>query len=151
MEKVLDENQTREQAGFSQGYSTVDQLHRINQLIEKFNDFKRPLCIGYIDYENAFDFIEHEAIFKALRSTGIYETYIIILKDIYTLATARVHMGNQVSEEIIINSKRHEVGRPNFPKVIHSNNSGDLTNAQLEEKGIYTDGEKYSEMTLSLV
>ena len=63
MEKVLDENQPREQAGFRQGYSTVDHLQTINRLIEKCNEFKRPLCIGYIDYEKAFDSIEHQAIF----------------------------------------------------------------------------------------
>ena len=92
MEKVLDENQPREQAGFRKGYSTVDHLQTINQLIENCNEFKRPLCIRYIDYERAFDSIEHEAIFKALRSMGINKTYITILEDIYTGATARVHI-----------------------------------------------------------
>ena len=84
MEKVLDENQPREQAGFRSGYSTVDHLQRINQLIEKCNEFKRPLCIGYIDCEKAFDSIEHEAIFKASRSIATNETFITILEDTYT-------------------------------------------------------------------
>ena len=84
MERVLDENQPREQAGFRKGYSTVDYLQTINELIEKCNEFSRPLCIGYIDYEKAFDSIEHKAIFKALRSIGINETYITILGDTYT-------------------------------------------------------------------
>ena len=61
MERVLDENQPRKQAGFRKGYSTVDHLQTINQLIEKCNGFKRPLCIGYIDYEKTFDSIEHKA------------------------------------------------------------------------------------------
>ena len=68
MEKVLDENQSREQAGFKKGYSTVDHLQTVNQLIEKCNELKRSLCIGYIDNGKAFDSIEHEVIFKALRS-----------------------------------------------------------------------------------
>ena len=76
MERVLYENQPRELAGFRKGYSTIDHL----QLIEKCNEFKRPLCIGYIDYGKAFDSIE----------------------DTYTGATARVHMDSQVSEEIPI-------------------------------------------------
>ena len=41
------------------GYSTVDHLQTINQLIEKCNEFNRPLYIGYIDSEKAFDSIEH--------------------------------------------------------------------------------------------
>ena len=81
MERVLNENQPREQAGFRKVCSTVDHLQTINQLIEKWIEFKRPLCIGYIDYEKAFHSIEHEAIFKALRSIGINETYITILED----------------------------------------------------------------------
>ena len=95
MEKVLDENQPREQAGFRNGYSTVDHLQTINQMIviqtvrltvpghncglirfyrrsKIYIDFKRPLCIGYISYKKAFDSMEHEAIFMALRSIGIY-------------------------------------------------------------------------------
>ena len=37
-----------------------------------------------------------------MRSIDINETYIAILEDIYTGATARVHVDNQVSEEIPI-------------------------------------------------
>ena len=51
MERVLNENQPREQAGFRKGYSNVDHLQTINQLIEKCNEFNRPLRLGYIDYE----------------------------------------------------------------------------------------------------
>ena len=64
MEKVLGENQPREQAGFRKGYSTVDHLQIINQLIEKCIEFKRSLCIGYIEFEQAFDSIELQAIFQ---------------------------------------------------------------------------------------
>ena len=65
MEKVLEENQPRKQVGFRKGCSTVDHFQTINQLMEKCNEFNRPLCIGYINYEKAFDSIEDEAIFKA--------------------------------------------------------------------------------------
>ena len=88
MEKILDENQSREQASFRKGYLTVDHLQTINQLIERCNEFKRPLCIEYTDYAKAFDSIEREAIFKALKSIDINEIYITILKDIYTRANA---------------------------------------------------------------
>ena len=102
MENVLEEKQPREQAGFRKGYSTIDHLHATNHRTEKWDELRRPLCIGYIHFEMAFDSLEQEAIFKALRSIGINETYITILEDIYTGATGRVHMDNQVSEEIPI-------------------------------------------------
>ena len=114
MEWVLDESQPREQAGFRKGYSTVDLLQTINQLIKKCNGFKRPLCIGCTDYVRIFDSIEHEAIFKALRSIGINETY--IQEDNYTEATARVHMDSQVSKEIPI-QRGIKQGDPVSPKL----------------------------------
>ena len=64
---TLDEKQQREQAGFRKGYSTTDHLQALNQIIEKSNKYNLPLCIGFIDYEKAFDTVEHFAIFEALR------------------------------------------------------------------------------------
>ena len=57
------------------------------------------LCISFIDYEKAFDSVEHEAILKALQNIAVNENYISIIKDIYTDATARIHINEQVSEE----------------------------------------------------
>ena len=38
----------------------INHLQTINQLIETCTENKRFLCIGYIEYEKAFDPIEHE-------------------------------------------------------------------------------------------
>lgn len=46
----LDENQPREQAGFRSGYSTIDHIHVVNQLVEKSYEYNRPLCVAFIDY-----------------------------------------------------------------------------------------------------
>ena len=75
MEKVLDENQPREQAGFrKKKHSTVDHLQALNQVIEKSEEYQLPLVIGFIDYEKAFDSIEHFSIFEALRKINVNET-----------------------------------------------------------------------------
>ena len=82
-------------------------------------NLKRPLCIEYTDYEKAFEFIEHESIFKALRSIGTHETYVTILEDIYTGAAARVHtdIKIKVSEEIpVLRGVRQ--GDPISPKLL---------------------------------
>ena len=41
LEKKLDENQPREQAGFRSKYSTTDHIHAINQLKEKCREYKK--------------------------------------------------------------------------------------------------------------
>jgi hypothetical protein len=120
MEKVLDSNQPREQAGFRKGFSTTDHLQTINQIIEKCNEFNIPLCLAFIDYEKAFDSIEHWAIFEALKDIGIHETYVNILKDIYTKATAKIHI-EKPGLRSNKNSTRSKTGRPDFPETIYSN------------------------------
>ena len=84
IERTLDENQPREQADFRKGYSTTDHLQALNQIIEKSNEYNLPLCIGFTDYEKAFDTVEHFAIFEALRKTNVNETYVTFYK-IYTI------------------------------------------------------------------
>ena len=71
IKKTLDENQSREQAGFWKGYSTPDNLQAVDQIIENSVEYNLPLCIGFIDYEKAFDTVEHFAIFVTLRKISI--------------------------------------------------------------------------------
>ena len=41
LEKQLDENQPREQAGFRSKYSTTDHIYAINQLKEKYREYNK--------------------------------------------------------------------------------------------------------------
>ena len=54
---------------------------------------------------------------KALQNIGVNENYISIIKDIYTDATARIHINEQVSEEIKI-LKGVRQGDPLSPKLL---------------------------------
>ena len=47
LEKKLDENQPREQAGFRSKYSTTAHIHAINQLKEKCREYNIPLCVAF--------------------------------------------------------------------------------------------------------
>jgi len=58
LEKILDDNQPREQEGFRSGYSTTDHIHVVNQLKEKCREYNIPLCIAFVDYEKAFDAVQ---------------------------------------------------------------------------------------------
>ena len=94
---------TREQAGFRKGYSTTDHLQALNQIIKKSNQCNLPLCIGFIDYEKAFDTVEHFAIFEALRKTNVNQTYTDILQNIlYNQGISRVHLDKLLSTEFPI-------------------------------------------------
>ncbi|WP_435325975.1 RNA-directed DNA polymerase, partial [Klebsiella pneumoniae] len=96
---MLDSNQPREQAGFRSGYSTTDHMQVINQVMEKSSEFKKPLCMAFIDYEKAFDSVQISAVMEAIRKQGIEENYVQVLEDIYNDGTATIVLHKE-SEKI---------------------------------------------------
>ena len=93
IEGALDSAQPREQAGFRSGFSTIDHIQVIRQLIERHKEYEMPLCFAFIDFEKAFDSVFTSAVVKALESNGIEKAYINILKKIYSKATATICLG----------------------------------------------------------
>ena len=113
LEKKLDENQPREQAGFRSKYSTTDHIHAINQLKEKCREYNIPLCVAFVDYEKAFDSMQTQTILTYLHELGIEDAYLEILKDIYTDSSVTVHLHKSLR-----NSGSREVydrGTPSHP------------------------------------
>ena len=138
MEEVLDRNQPREQAGFRKKFST-DHIYTLNQVIEKCNEFNLPLCVGYIDYEKAFDSVEHFAIFEALRKINVKEDNVQILENIYFNATARIHIDGMESEPFPIKRGVRQ-GDPISPKLFTAAIEDIFRKAELTD-GIDMDGE----------
>lgn len=88
--EALNDKQPREQAGFREGFSTTDHLQTINQLIEKHNEYKKPLYLCFIDFTKAFDTVEHSSIWTALSNQNIHPTLIKTFRNIYKNNTAKV-------------------------------------------------------------
>ena len=118
LEKKLDENQPREQAGFRSKYSTTDHMHAINQLKEKCREYNIPLCVAFVDYEKAFDSVQTQAILTSLQEQGIEDVYIEILKDIYgqlsDSTSAQREWENQDQE-------RSKTGGHHLTQAVHGN------------------------------
>ena len=81
---ILDSQQCPDQAGFRADYSTVDHFFTIAQLHEKSNEFQLNLWTAAIDFQKAFDSIEHDGIWHALESQGVPHHYIWLLRRIYS-------------------------------------------------------------------
>ncbi|KAE9418127.1 hypothetical protein Angca_006752, partial [Angiostrongylus cantonensis] len=90
IDRTLDEGQPCEQAGFRKGFSTMDHIHTLTRLIEVSRQYKRPLCLTFIDLEKAFDLIEIEAVMEALGSQGVPTQYIKILRELYNNFTTKI-------------------------------------------------------------
>ena len=83
MERKLDEFQNRDQVGFRKGFSTIDHIHTMKQLIEKAEEYQQKICITFIDYEKASDSLEHKDMIENLQEAGLENAYINIIRDIY--------------------------------------------------------------------
>lgn len=89
---TLEAEQPMEQAGFRKSFSTIDHIHTLELLIEKYQEKQRALYIAFIDYKKAFDTVSHSSIWKSLMEQGVETVYIQIIKSIYRNNTGRVKL-----------------------------------------------------------
>ncbi|KAE9413334.1 hypothetical protein Angca_005296, partial [Angiostrongylus cantonensis] len=89
IDRTLDEVQPCGKAGFPKGFSTMDHIHTLTKLIEVSREYKRQLCLTFIDLEKAFDSIEIEAVMEALGSQGVSTQFIKILRELYKNFTTK--------------------------------------------------------------
>ena len=83
LKNKLEKTEGREQASFEKGYSTIDHIHTLNQILEKTKESNLLLCMAFIDDERAFDTLEKPAIIEALENQHIEKQYIDLVKHIY--------------------------------------------------------------------
>ncbi|GBP07065.1 LINE-1 retrotransposable element ORF2 protein [Eumeta japonica] len=88
----LEENQPVEQAGFRKDYSTIDHIHTIKQLLQKYHEYNKTIYLAFIDYSKAFDSLKHESVWQSLKEQGIRNAYINIIKNIYRESKACIRL-----------------------------------------------------------
>ncbi|XP_028035786.1 uncharacterized protein LOC114247123 [Bombyx mandarina] len=71
LERRFDDFQPTEQAGFRKGYSTIDHIHTLRQIVQKTEEYNRPLCLAFVDYEKAFHSVETWAVLRSLQRCRI--------------------------------------------------------------------------------
>ena len=96
----FDDFQPVEQAGFRKGFSTVDHIHTLRQIIQKTEEYNQPLCLAYVDYEKAFDTIETWAVLESMQRCLIDCRYVDVIKCLYKAATMNVQVQNHSTRPI---------------------------------------------------
>lgn len=90
IKKHYNDTQPEEQAGFRTGYSTITNLHIINQILEKSEEYNLKIHLAFVDYTKAFDCVSHSFLFKAMSNQGYSLEIIKIIKKMYENAKAMV-------------------------------------------------------------
>ena len=78
------------QAGFRKGRGTRDQIANICWIIEKVRKFQKDISLCFIHYTKAFDCVDHNKLWKALKEMGIPDHLTCILRNLYAGQEATV-------------------------------------------------------------
>ena len=76
------------QAGFRKGRGTRDQIANICWTLEKAREFQKNIC--FIDYTKAFDYVDHNKLWKILQEIGIPDHLTNLLRNLYAGQEATV-------------------------------------------------------------
>ena len=77
------------QAGFRKGRGTRDQIANIHWM-EKAREFQKNIYFCFIDYAKAFDYVDHNKLWKILKKMGIPDHLTCLLRNLYAGQEATV-------------------------------------------------------------
>ena len=83
------------QAGFRKGRGTRDQIANIRWIIEKASEFQKNINFCFIDYAKAFDYVDHNKLWKILQEMRIPDHLTCLMRNLHAgqIATVRTEYG----------------------------------------------------------
>ena len=93
--------QSTDQAAYRKGYSTEDHLLAVSLLVEKSKEYNVPVWCALVDFEKAFDSVEHDALLEVLGRQNVPAHYVDLVARLYEKQTAYVQC-SCVSREFVI-------------------------------------------------
>ena len=78
------------QAGFRKGRRTGDHIANIRWIIEKARRFQKNIYFCFIDYAKAFDYVDHNKLWKILKEMGISDHLTCLFRNPYAGQEATV-------------------------------------------------------------
>ena len=86
------------QVGFRKGRGSRDQIANICWIIEKAREFQKNIYFCFIDYANAFDYVDHNKLWKILKEMGIPDHLSCLLRNLYAGQEATVRTGHGTTD-----------------------------------------------------
>ena len=82
------------QAGFRKGRGPRDQIANICLIIKKAREFQKNIYVCFVDYNKAFDRVDHHKLWKILQEMGISEYLTCLLRNLFAGQEATVRTGH---------------------------------------------------------
>jgi hypothetical protein len=98
---VLEPHIRRQQAGFRSGRSCVDHVNTLRMIVEQSVEQNSPLFMLFVDYQVAFDSLDRECIWIALKNRGLPDKIINIIRQLYNEFQCCVMHDGQLTEPFI--------------------------------------------------
>ena len=86
------------QAGFRKGSGTRDQIANIRWIMEKAREFQKNIYFCFIDYAKAFDYVDHNKVWKILKEMGIPDHLTCLLRNLCVGQEAAVRAGHGTTD-----------------------------------------------------
>ena len=81
-------------AGFRKGRGTRDQIPNIRWIVEKATEFQKNIYFCFIDYAKAFNYVDHNKLWKILQEMGMPDHMTCIMRNLYAGQEATVRTGH---------------------------------------------------------
>ena len=83
---------------FRKGRGTREQIARIRRIIEKAREFQKYIYFCFIDYTKAFDYVDHNKLWKILKEMGILDYLTCLLRNLYAGQEATVRSRHESAD-----------------------------------------------------
>ena len=78
------------QAGFWKGRRARDQVANIRWIMEKASEYQENIYLCFIDCAKAFDYVDHNKLWKVLKEVGVPDHLTSLLRNLYVGQEATV-------------------------------------------------------------
>ena len=82
------------QAGFRKGRGMRDQIANICWIMEKAREVQKNIYFCSVDYAKAFDYVDHNNLWKILQEMGIPDHLTCLLRNLYAGQEATLRTGH---------------------------------------------------------
>lgn len=91
------------QAGFRQGYSTLDHIFLLKCVIDVFKWRKKKLFCLFVDYKKAFDLVHRDGLWFKLVKEKVNGKILNVIRNMYGNIRSCVMLNQEVSENFVCN------------------------------------------------